>query len=248
MSSKKPQIGIIGYGDFSKLLVRHLNPVAEVVVSTRQHLSGQPSHVKFVSEDVVLAQPIIIPSLPAQSLEGYFEKRKGKVNPNSLIIDVCSVKMKPVEVLQRVLPSSVKILATHPMFGPTSAKDGLKGQRIMMYPVRLSDQKYQQIKEFITSNFGLQIIECTPQEHDKAMAYVQGLSHYIGRVMQEMDIPQTELLTNAYTDLLDMKRIQGNDSWDLFESIMHENPFTAQVHEQFIKACQNLDLKIGFKK
>ena len=77
------------------------------------------------------------------------------------------------------------------------------------------------------------------------MAYVQGLSHYIGRVMDIMEIPDTPLATMAYEDLLDMKRIQGGDSWDLFMSIMHENPYAVSVQANFEQACRQLNDDLG---
>jgi prephenate dehydrogenase len=77
------------------------------------------------------------------------------------------------------------------------------------------------------------------------MAYVQGLSHYIARVMDEMNIPETELSTLAYEDLIDMKRVQGGDSWELFYSIMEENPYTHKVNRDFKKACLALDKKLN---
>lgn len=240
-------LGIIGFGDFSKLMVRYLSPYFDIVVSTRQKELPSGLPCRFVSQQEALSQPVIIPSMPSQYLETFFKKNAKYIKPRTLVIDVCSVKVKPVEVLKKVLPKEVDILATHPLFGPASAAKSLAGRRIMVYPVRLSDERYQKIKHFLHAKFKLKIIECTPQQHDEFLAYVQGLSHYIGRVMQIMDIPDTELITDAYEDLLDMKRIQGGDSWELFESIMSENPYAIKVHKEFEAACDALDAKLGIK-
>jgi prephenate dehydrogenase len=240
----KRSLGVVGYGDFSKLLIRYLHPYFNIVVSTRQKDLPDNKECRFVSTREALAQPLVIPSMPSQYLEGYFEKNARELKPGTLVIDVCSVKVKPVQVLERVLPAEIDILATHPLFGPASAAKDLAGRRIMLYPVRISDDRYKRIKNFLHAKFRLEIIECTPKQHDEYLAYVQGLSHYIGRVMQIMDIPDTELMTDAYEDLLDMKRIQGGDSWELFESIMQENPFAKDVHDKFEAACKALDNKL----
>jgi prephenate dehydrogenase len=115
----------------------------------------------------------------------------------------------------------------------------------MVHPTRIDPARYKRIKLFLRQELGLLVIECTPEEHDRMMAYSLGLSHYIGRVMQAMDIPQTELATRAYEDLLDMKRIQGKDSWELFQSIMHENPYALEVNQAFRQASQDLDKQLG---
>ncbi len=100
------------------------------------------------------------------------------------------------------------------------------------------------LRRFLTDDLKLQVLDRTPEEHDAEMAYVQGLSHYIGRLMDTMDIPTTELATIAYEDLLDMKRVQGSDSWELFRSIMTDNPYAKSVHEDLKKASAALDEKI----
>jgi prephenate dehydrogenase len=241
----KPSMGIIGFGDFSKLMIRHLEPYVDILVATRQKGAQTDLHCRFVDDAEALSQPLVIPSMPAQFLEDYFTKNAKYLHSGTMVIDVCSVKVKPVEILCRILPKEVEILATHPMFGPVSAATSLEGQRIMIYPARLEPEKYELVKHFLSGNMHLKVIETTPEEHDKVMAYVQGLSHYIGRVMDNMQIPETDLMTNAYADLLDMKKIQGADSWELFESIMFENPYALEVHDQFEKACLELDRRLS---
>lgn len=245
MKPTRTRLGIVGYGDFTKLLIEHLNPYADIIVHSRRNRPGlvRQAAVFGTAEDVLSAD-IIIPSIPAQSLQEYFSFHAHYINPRALIIDVCSVKVRPVQVLLSVLPSSVSIVATHPLFGPASTKKGLAGNKIMMHPTRVDENTFNNLVQFC-EQLGLKVIQATPEEHDKAMAYAQGLSHYIGRVMQHMEIPDTELSTRAYRDLLDMKTIQGGDSWDLFYSIMHENPYAHDVHTAFKQASQSLDKKLG---
>ena len=42
--------------------------------------------------------------------------------------------------------------------------------------------------------------------HDQQMAYVQALTHFIGRAVNDMDIPDVEQKTVAYQYLLDIKK------------------------------------------
>jgi prephenate dehydrogenase len=116
----------------------------------------------------------------------------------------------------------------------------LAGQKIMVYPVRCNDTLFETFLRFITG-LELHIIETTPQAHDQAMAYIQGLSHYVGRIMQALAITDYALSTQAYRDLLDMKNVQGNDSDDLFRSIVHNNGYTEQVLADFKEAMRHVD-------
>lgn len=244
---KKYQIGIIGYGDFTKVMLEYLEPYADIVVSSRKHDSGDAGFgAKFVSLNIVLSQPIIIPSIPSQFFEDFFTENRRLINTKALVIDVCSVKIQPLKVLKRLLPESCQIIGTHPMFGPASISEnkGIKGLRCVMCPVRVKEATFNDVKKLLKDSLGLTVLERTPKQHDQEMAYVQGLSHYIGRVMDCMGIPESELATLAYDDLLNMKKIQGGDTWDLFESIMKDNPYAKEVNLEFKKAIKKLDSKL----
>ena len=223
-----------------------LSPYADIVVSSRSHREGIVN-ARFAEIDTVLDSPVVIPSIPAQYFEEFFAEHGAMVNPDALVIDVCSVKVAPLAVLEKYLPSTCQLIGTHPMFGPASIRknEGLAGLKCAYIPVRVDDTIAAALREFLEQTIGLRLITTTAAQHDKDMAYVQGLSHYIGRVMDIMDIPDSKFATYAYADLLDMKRIQGGDSWDLFMSIMNENPYAEEVRQQFTDACQTLDTKIA---
>lgn len=239
------KLGIIGYGDFTKVMIAALSPYFDILVSSRREQAPVVG-ARFAPLDEVLACPIIIPSFPAQFFDEFFEQWGRNVSPDALVIDVCSVKTKPLDALQKWLPETVQIIGTHPMFGPASIKKngGLTGLRCAFVPVRASEATETAVSDFIQNTVHLKLIATTAEKHDRDMAYVQGLSHYIGRVMQEMAIPESTLSTLAYDDLLDMKQIQGSDSWELFTSIMQENPYAQEVQTAFRTACQALDEKL----
>lgn len=225
-------------------MLQYLEPYADIVVSSRAREAGEAGHgARFAPLSEVLACPIIIPSIPDQFFNDFFGRNAKLINPQAVVIDVCSVKQQPLEALAKWLPASCQILGTHPLFGPTTAAHSLENHTVVVCPVRIETKTYQKIADFCRE-LGMKVLERSPVEHDRDMAYVQGLSHYIGRLMELMQIPDTPLATRAYRDLLDMKRIQASDSWELFMSIMHENPHTAEVHRHFLTMCKELDQKI----
>lgn len=235
-------IGIVGYGDFTKVLIEHLSPHAEIVVSSRSRESGDAGFgARFSSVEEVLSQPLIIPSIPSQFIEEFFAENKAMVNPNAVVVDVASVKVKPLQALERQLPETCQIIGTHPMFGPASiSKNGgkLTGLKCAVCFIRADGSLEKAVTEFLGDKLGLKLIYRTPEEHDREMAYVQGLSHFIGHVLDEMKIPDSELSTMAYDDLVNMKNIQGQDSWDLFCSIVDDNPYAKEVQDKFVECYQ----------
>ena len=239
---KRYQIGIVGYGDFTKVLCEHLAPYADIVVSSRSREAGDAGFgARFGRVEEVLVRPIIIPSIPSQFIDDFFATHRHLVNTEAVVIDVASVKVKPLEALVRQLPEQCQIIGTHPMFGPASiAKNGghLEGLKCAFSPVRAKESVANELEDFLRERLGLRVIGKTPEQHDLEMAYVQGLSHFIGHVLNDMDIPDSELSTLAYDDLVDMKNIQGNDSWDLFCSIVDDNPYAKEVQDQFIASYE----------
>ena len=241
------RIGIIGYGDFSKVLIEILSPYASIVVSSRSSVSGDAGHgAIFAPNDDVLGSDVIIPSIPAQFLEEFFTAHRPLVNPMSLVVDVASVKVRPLEALERILPASCQLLGTHPMFGPASItkNGGLKGLKCVVCPVRVDSGVENSIVTFLKNQLGLEVIYKTADEHDREMAYVQGLSHFIGHTLDEMGIPSSNISTMAYDDLLGLKNVQGGDSWDLFCSIVRENPYASEVQDRFVEAYLEVKEKL----
>ena len=52
------------------------------------------------------------------------------LKPGTLVLDVGSVKVEPVAIMKELLPETVGIVGTHPLFGPQSAQNGIHGLQI----------------------------------------------------------------------------------------------------------------------
>jgi hypothetical protein len=82
---------------------------------------------------------------------------------------------------------SVHIVPTHPLFGPQSvARDGLAGRQLVICPAR-GDQHLKVAA--LGEELGLRVQITTAEEHDREMAYVQALTHLVGRTLGGMHDP-----------------------------------------------------------
>jgi prephenate dehydrogenase len=142
-------------------------------------------------------------------------------------------------MMQELLPKEVQIIATHPLFGPQSGKNGIQGLKIVLCEVR--SQQFQSVKEFLEEKLGLHVLVRTPQEHDHEMAYVQGLSHFISRGLQAMNVPDGEQKTQSYQHLLDMNQMLRNDTYELFLTLENGNPYAREVRKKFLQELQKID-------
>ncbi len=239
------KLGIIGYGPFSRLMIQHLQDDYEILVSSRDPSSKSKGMLRFEFVDVktALAQDVLILGMPAQFIAAFLRRHTPLINPHALVLDVCSVKQKPLQDMVQFLPKTCEIIGTHPVFGPESAAAGIHGMRVVLCPVRCQPKTLAKLTTYLSSK-NLVVVEKTAEEHDKAMAYVLALTQYIGRALQQIDAYDFELTTPAYEDLMDMRVVQGNDSWDLFYSVMRLNPEAKGVIKQLRRAFDMLDKQL----
>ena len=126
----------------------------------------------------------------------WIHKISGKLAPGTLLMDTCSVKAYPAQIMRKHVPRGVDLLATHPMFGPDSGRNGIEGLPMILCPIRVSDQRVAQWFEFFRS-LGLRVITMSPHEHDFKAAYTQGIAHYVGRVLADLHLQKSEIGTTS---------------------------------------------------
>ena len=56
------------------------------------------------------------------------------LRPGALLMDVCSVKMAPVEWMLAAAPADVEVLGIHPLLGPASSRAGILGSTVVLFP------------------------------------------------------------------------------------------------------------------
>jgi prephenate dehydrogenase len=112
------KVGIIGYGRFGKVLVDLLSKEYEITIYDSRNISNES--VKLCSLDEVLQSIMVFIAVPIRSFKDVVKEISQYKLYNTTIIDVCSVKLYPVEIMEKYLPKHVGILASHPHFGPDS--------------------------------------------------------------------------------------------------------------------------------
>lgn len=235
------KVGIVGFGNFGQFMTKHLKKYFEIIVFDSKSIeeSAKRMGVSVGTKDDITSCDIVIFAVPVQYLEVSLLEFGSRIKPGALVVDVSSVKVKPVELMTKLLAGNVQILATHPLFGPQSGKIGINGLKIVVSPVRV--ENFNKIKKFLAGDLGLTVLEKTPEEHDRGMAYVQGLTHYIGKAISDMKIPSFDVNTPNYDNLLKVIATVKDDSPDLFYTLQKENPFAGIVREEFIVKLESIN-------
>jgi len=236
-------IGLIGYGRFGRLTVRHMSPDFKVVVHTRsvdKDADINEAGGQLVPLEEACAQKLVILCVPISAMQTTLSQIAPLLAPETVIVDVCSVKEYPAQWMKALLPESVDILATHPMFGPDSAAKSLMGHKIVLCPVRIAPERYQKVKSWLKHK-ELRIIETTPTDHDQKIAVSLSMTHFIGRSLAKFGALPLDIDTEGYRRLLHILGVVNNDTWQLFEDMHRYNPYARQKRKAFMAAMTEID-------
>lgn len=185
-----------------------------------------------MSDVTTVAQcDVVVLAVPVDQIRNAIAAIRPHLRPGTIVVDVGSVKIEPVRIMTAELPAFVEIIGTHPLFGPQSGRDGIRGLRIAWCPVRSPSAR--RLAAFLRGVLGLKVIATTPDAHDREAAVVQGLTHLIAKVLVRME-PLPAAMTTASFELIkratDMVR---HDSPAVYQAIEQANPHAAGVRARF---------------
>lgn len=181
----------------------------------------------------------VIPSVPLEAYPELLTALQPHLRPDSVIVDVCSVKVKPLTIVKDIMPSQ-PVVATHPMFGPESASISFAGHTFVMCPEVSDPNAYQTVKH-LANSLGLGVVEMSADEHDQEIAVVQGLTFFIARALSDMHVHDQKLFTPSFERLLKLAELEQHHSLELFKTIQQGNPHTQAVRDNFIRVITDIN-------
>jgi prephenate dehydrogenase len=223
-------VGIIGFGSFGQFLAEKLEPYVNVKISSRNP-STVPLRWKSTLNEIASCD-YIIPAIPLDSYKSVLSELKPNLQPNAVIVDVCSVKIIPCSIISEVLPNA-KLVATHPLFGPESAAKSLIGHTFVICRDVSDPIEVSKIIDF-ANIIGLNVVEKTTIEHDKEMAIVHALTFFIAQGLVNDKIHDASLHTPSFQKLLSLAELERHHSDDLFKTIQQGNPYAAEARQKFV--------------
>jgi len=192
-------------------------------------------------EELVPAADVVVISVPIAATEAVIQRIAPLVRPDALLLDVTSIKAAPLRSMLEVCQGSV--VGTHPMFGPGSAS--LLGQRVVVCRGR-GDVWHDWLVASLRA-CGLVITEAAADEHDRAMALVQVLTHFQTQVFgvalarSGVSLEASRRFTSpAYLLELYIAARHFAQAADLYGPIEMRNPATAEVTDHFQRAAAEL--------
>jgi len=218
------QIGIIGgRGRMGSLFGEIFSRAGyEILVAGRE--------TDLVNSEAVTGSDIVMVSVPIRETRQVIERIAPVLRTDQLVCDLTSLKSDPVNAM---LATRAEVIGLHPMFGPTVPS--LLRQTIIMCPERCREETRKNMVD-IFAREGARVTFSTPLEHDRIMAVVQGLTHFVTLSMAEtmrragMRAERTEEFTSPVyqIELGLVGRLLSQDP-ELYADMLCMNPFVPEV-------------------
>lgn len=187
-----------------------------------------PDGVKLGTEEEVLGCSALFYCVSISAFKDVLSQTASRIGEHTVVMDTCSVKLYPADLMRKLLPDTVQTIATHPMFGPDSAKNGVAGLPLVICPVNCKPETLEWwVSEF--SSWKLQVLRMSCDQHDREAAWSQGITHFVGRTLSELSLGDTQLATKGYRSLMTVVEQTCNDPMQLFYDLQRYNPYAKQM-------------------
>lgn len=180
---------------------------------------------KMTAVDAARICDVVVVSVPIAATAGVIAEVGPHIKKGQALMDLTSLKKEPVALM--LANSEAEVVGCHPLFGPAVTEPS--GHNIVLCRGR-GDAWYTWIKT-IFEKTGYNVLERTPDEHDRMMAIVQALNHLntiaLGMAIAETGIPLKEVnkfSTPIFTTKMDIVKKVFTETPELYADIIAGNP------------------------
>lgn len=189
---------------------------------------------------------IVVLSVPIDAVEEVASSVAPRMRPGSLLMDLSSLKKGPVGSMLKHAPPDTEVIGAHPLFGPGS--DG-RGRTVVLVPTERSGRWLPVIRDMLEDN-GFSVLVSTPEEHDKSMAVVQGLTHFMYVAMartlerSSIDMGRTSAYkTPVYGITIELVGRVLSQSPELY-ALIQSSEDAKEARRAYVDACRELAARL----
>lgn len=189
----------------------------------------QPLEKNLLSEAMTESGTILL-AIPLEAYEEVLGRIGPYINDDSILMDICSVKIKPLEMMLRHHKGPV--IGTHPLFGPEP--DNQTPLRVALTPGRGNDSL--QFVHQLLESIELRPFQTTAQKHDRSLAFIQGLNYvttlsYLASSSHDPEIEQ--FLTPSFYRRLQAAQKMLTQDTQMFQTLFEANPYSQEAIRKF---------------
>ena len=132
-------------------------------------------NTKLSLKELVEKSDIIMLSLPMSAVPQVAKEISGMLRPGQLVVENCSIKSAAIPHLLDLLPEGVEVLGIHTMFA--SDVTSINGENVVVTRTARSGKRATAFEDLLYK-FGAKISQSNADEHDRIVAFVQGLIQF----------------------------------------------------------------------
>lgn len=242
----KLKIGIIGFGKFGQFLASMFKQQGHEVLGMDKHdrssaaeMGGVEFYSNFDCNEFMRKVDVVVFATPVLDFKESVTSIGSTNFKNKLVVDVCSIKSHPKDVLKRHLPTDCDLICTHPMFddavnsSPLSnrkedkerhLKEHLAGLPFVYEKIRLNNNVDRALKFLdIFAEFRCKMVELGCEQHDKLCLNSQFITHLTGRLLGEQGLRSSPIDSAGFEGLLKNVEDAEGESFDVFYGLFKFN-------------------------
>ncbi|NTX12777.1 prephenate dehydrogenase/arogenate dehydrogenase family protein [Myxococcus sp. CA056] len=233
-------VGLLGYGRFGRALSGLLSDagVPHSVFDPRRDEVPPKLQARSLAE-LASRSTVLVLAMPVSGMRDALMELRPMLSPTHLVIDVGSVKVRPVQVLASVLGRDIPWVGTHPLFGPASLARG-DTRRTVVCPNTLHPEAVRRTRALFEL-LGCEVTEMSPEAHDELMSRTHVLTFFLAHGLVKAgagrDLPFAPPSFQPMARLEEYARLEVPH---LFAVVQTENPYAREARVRLMDALTQL--------
>ncbi|RZB32020.1 MAG: hypothetical protein SRB1_01639 [Desulfobacteraceae bacterium Eth-SRB1] len=200
-------------------------------------ISGRKTKISF--RDIAGKCDVVVLSVPLDAAISLSREIGPLLSEDQLLMDLCSLKENIMESM--ISYTSAQVVGTHPLFGPFT--NAIKGQNILICPGRGTGM-LKWLEEMLRAEEAV-VTRMDPVTHDRNMAVVQGLTHFLticmGRTLQKMNMTPDKAIfysTPVFRINIDLIGRLFSQDTELYADLIGKNRHVKEALKTFMAAME----------
>lgn len=234
------RVALLGYGRFGRAFAELLAAHGAEVTAFDPHATV-PDEVRATDlPSLVRGVTHVVVAVPVSTMLRTLHRIAPHLTGSELVMDVGSVKVGPAAALGATLGTRIPWAATHPLFGPVSLARAERPMRAVVCPNEQHPTAAIRARAFYES-LGCEVIELSPEDHDKSMARTHALAFFIAKGMLDIDREPVAFAPPSYQGIARTVEAVRADAGHLFRTISQDNPYAAGARAQLLESLTEID-------
>lgn len=238
------RIGILGHGRFGASFASLLTEHGHTWLGWDSANPVPPPHAAESVGDLAARSDVLVLAVPVGAFESVLRDLRPHLGRHHQVMDVCSVKEHPSELMDSVLGDEIPHVGCHPLFGPVSMSRAEPLRTVICPSPR--HPAAARAAHALFESIGSAVTHMDPAAHDRHMARTHAMAFFIARGLVDLGVGEDlQWAPPSFAALAASIAAVRSDAEHLFNAIQCENPYAAETRGRLIEALTIIDERLA---